>query len=137
MRLGRLAAYAWAAPSTVLGLLAVAVTGARAGAVGGVVEAHGPGVARWFARLAPGRGVVAMTLGHVVLACDAETLADTRAHERVHVRQYERWGAAFVPAYLIASAVAWARGGDAYRDNVFEREAWAQAPIGHRPSALG
>ncbi|HMO84113.1 MAG TPA: hypothetical protein PKC18_04240 [Lacipirellulaceae bacterium] len=51
-----------------------------------------------------------------------------RAHELVHVRQYERWGPLFVPAYLACSAVIWLRGGDAYLDNPFEREAFAAAP---------
>jgi hypothetical protein len=46
----------------------------------------------------------------------------------VHVRQYERWGPLFVPAYVLCSAVIWSRGGDAYRDNPFEREAYGEAP---------
>jgi hypothetical protein len=64
-----------------------------------------------------------------VLARDEAALDETRAHERVHVAQCERWGLLFVPAYLGASALAWLRGGDAYFDNVFEREAWRVAPI--------
>jgi hypothetical protein len=32
-----------------------------------------------------------MTLGHVVIARDQDLLDLTRAHERVHVRQCERW----------------------------------------------
>jgi hypothetical protein len=93
--------------------------------VDGVVEAHGPAV-RWalthltFVRV----GVSAITFGHVVLGRDAEALDQTRAHERVHVRQYERWGPAFIPAYLFASTWAALRGGHAYFDNVFEREAY-------------
>jgi hypothetical protein len=51
-----------------------------------------------------------------------------RTHELVHVRQYERWGPLFVPAYLASSAIIWLRGGDPYRDNPFEREAYAVAP---------
>jgi hypothetical protein len=69
-----------------------------------------------------------MTLGHVVLGLNQKALADTRAHERVHVRQCERWGPLFLPAYGLASAVAWARGQDAYRENRFEREAYRAAP---------
>jgi hypothetical protein len=54
-------------------------------------------------------------------------LAQTRAHERAHVRQYERWGIFFLPAYLLASAGAWLRGAAPYADNVFERQARRQA----------
>jgi hypothetical protein len=117
--------YAWAAPTTLLGLAAVVVTAARLRVVDGVLEAWGPGVAAAFDLLAARRGVAAMTLGHVVLARSASALAATRRHERVHVAQCERWGALFVPAYLVASAAAWWRGGDPYLDNVFEREAFA------------
>jgi hypothetical protein len=65
-----------------------------------------------------------MTLGHVVLGVDRTALEFSREHERVHVCQVERWGPLFIPAYLIASCVAWLRGGSAYRDNVFEKEAY-------------
>ena len=41
-------------------------------------------------------------------------------HELVHVRQYERWGPLFVPAYVGAAIVARIRGGRAYADNPFE-----------------
>ncbi len=44
-------------------------------------------------------------------------------HELVHVRQYERWGILLWPAYAVASLWAKLRGGDAYRDNHFERQA--------------
>ena len=44
-----------------------------------------------------------MTLGHVVLGRSAAALAETRAHERVHVTQCERWGPFFVPAYAASS----------------------------------
>jgi hypothetical protein len=44
------------------------------------------------------------------------------------VRQYERWGAFFIPAYLLSSLVQLARGRDPYRENHFERQAYAEAP---------
>ncbi|MCC6988642.1 MAG: hypothetical protein IT181_06575 [Acidobacteria bacterium] len=132
----RAAAYLWAAPTSLPGLLLAVCTGARMAWRDGVLEAHGRGVARWFDLVAPGRGIIAMTLGHVVLARDEVALGDTRAHERVHVAQCERWGAFFVPAYLCASAIAWLRGGDAYYDNVFEVEAWRVAPIGAAAPAV-
>ena len=68
-----------------------------------------------------------MTLGHVVLGVDGPALDFTRPHERVHVRQCERWGPLFIPAYLLASAYQRARGRHAYRDNPFEREAYDTA----------
>ena len=61
----------------------------------------------------------AITLGHVVL-CVNEVDDDLLGHELAHVRQFERWGPFFVPAYLIASLAARARGGRAYADNRFE-----------------
>ena len=120
--------YAWAAPNTLLGLVFGALIlcgrGARVRVVGGVLE-FGGGALAWLARRWP-RAVRfdAITFGHVVLGVNAFALARTRAHERVHVRQYERWGALFLPAYLGASAWLWLRGRDAYRDNPFEREAY-------------
>jgi len=116
--------YAWAAPWTLLGLacgtLALA-GGAGARVVDGVIEIGG--------RAGPSRrrrwpfDIVAMTLGHVVLGCSLTELQRLRGHERVHVRQYERWGPMFVPAYAASSAWQWLCGRCPYRDNRFEREA--------------
>ena len=120
--------YLWALPTTLLGLLFVLptlVSGGGARVVAGVLEIHG-GVTRWFLRygtLLRG-GASAMTLGHVVLGVDRLALELTRDHERVHVRQCERWGPLFVPAYVAASLVVLFRGGNPYRDNPFEREAY-------------
>lgn len=133
----RWAAYLWAAPTSLLGLTAIGLTAPSLRIVAGVLEAQGPGVARLLDLLSPLLPVLAMTLGHVVLARDAAALDDTRAHERVHVRQAECWGPLFVPAYLSASAVAWVRGGDAYADNPFERAAWAVAPVAGVPGPRG
>jgi hypothetical protein len=65
----------------------------------------------------------AITLGHVVIGIDADTLARWRAHERVHVRQYERWGALFFAAYPLASLWQILRGRRPYWDNPFEAQA--------------
>lgn len=118
--------YLWASPTTLAGFLFVAVTAARVRVVDGVLEAHGPAVAAVFDLVAPRRRIAAMTLGHVVLGRSAAALEETRPHERVHVVQCETWGPLFLPAYAAASAAAWARGGDSYRDNAFEREAYAK-----------
>lgn len=125
----RLLRYLWAFPNTAVGLLLVLpalATGGRVQRVRGVVEIHG-GLVAWLLRHAvPLKGgALALTLGHVVLGRSAETLARCRAHEHVHVRQAERWGLFFVPAYFASSLRAWLRGQDPYYDNVFEREAFA------------
>lgn len=77
------------------------------------------------------RGADAMTLGHVVIGRDACALEVTRAHERVHVQQYESWGPFFVPAYLLAGLCALLQGGHPYFDNRFEREARQAECGGH------
>ena len=125
-------AYLWALPTTAVGLLAFALASmvgrVRYQVVAGVLEVHGGLVTTFLTRgtLLAG-GASAMTLGHVVLGRDEELLDLTRDHERVHVRQCERWGPFFLPAYLLASAVIGLRGGRAYRDNPFEREAFGRA----------
>ena len=68
-----------------------------------------------------------MTLGHVIIGRDARCLESCRDHEQAHVRQVERWGAAFIPAYFVASFLAWKRGGHYYLDNAFERDAGSAA----------
>jgi hypothetical protein len=122
--------YLWTLPTTSVGLLFLLptlITGGRAQIVDGVLELHGgfttTFLRRWTAYWLAG-GAAAMTLGHVVLGRDVDALNSSRAHERVHVRQCERWGPLFLPAYLLASLVLWLRGRDAYMENPFEREAY-------------
>ena len=120
-------AYLWASPATLLGLVCALPALHRGGfaVVDGVIEAHGPLVGNALRYLTPlDGGAAAMTFGHVVLARDVIALNSTRTHERVHVRQYERWGPFFIPAYLLASVWAKLRGRHAYFDNPFEREAY-------------
>ncbi len=69
-------------------------------------------------------GVAAMTLGHVIIGQSEETLEYARVHEWIHVKQYEKWGPAFLPAYLVCSLYCSWKGGCAYHDNPFEREAF-------------
>ncbi len=129
-RLGRAVVYVWVAPSSAVGLCATVIAvmqGGRTRWVDGVLEVTGPKFLRWLSRGAPVEGgIAAITLGHVVVGQNVETLATTRAHERVHVRQYERWGPFFIPAYLLASAWMKVRGKDPYLDNPFEVEAYAE-----------
>lgn len=106
----------WAAPASLLGV-ALSPLFRRRYVRGGVLVCEG---ADWPHRL--GWRYRAITLGHVVLSVD--TLDEpTFCHEFVHVRQFERWGPLFIPAYGLASVWAVVRGGHHYRDNRFEREA--------------
>jgi len=119
--------YLWAAPASCVGLVLAAigtVAGGRVSLHTGVVEAEGRLLAWGLTHLTLlDAGVAAITFGHVVLGRDAFTLACTRAHERVHVRQYERWGPLFIPLYVAESIWAAVRGRNAYLENRFEREA--------------
>jgi hypothetical protein len=131
MRAARFIAYLWAFPTTCLGLIFVPLalaTGGGVQAVTGVIEVYG-GAVRWLLRHATlvRGGASAMTLGHVVLGVDPMMLDITRTHERVHVRQCERWGPFFVPAYLLAGLWALLCGRNPYLDNLFEREAFESA----------
>ena len=99
--MNRLVRYLWASPTTVVGLVVatLACYRGRIDLVAGAVEAHGPLLDWALRRLIPLQGgAEAMTLGHVVVGRSARVLAVTRAHERVHVEQYERWGPIFIPA---------------------------------------
>ncbi|HEY8506645.1 MAG TPA: hypothetical protein VIL46_18830 [Gemmataceae bacterium] len=120
--------YLWALPGTAVGLLCLPLallSGGGVRVVRGALEVHGGLVAFLLRRLVPiAGGASAMTLGHVILGCDRESLDRCREHEHVHVRQFERWGPFMIPLYLIASGVALIRGRDPYRDNPFEREAY-------------
>ncbi len=127
--LTQLARYAWPAPYTLLGIAIGLLLGGRFQRIDGVIEIHGPRIAVALNHLyIP---ALALTLGHVVFGQTQAALDATRSHEQVHVRQYERWGIVFVPAYLAASAYLYVRGRDAYRENPFEIEAYdADAKIG-------
>jgi len=130
--------YLWALPYTLIGALFtpfVLATGGRAHVLDGVLELYGPLPEFWLRRVALVPNAAAITIGHVVLARDREALEFTRAHERAHVRQFERWGLAFVPAYLVAGAWALLSGDGAYRGNYFERDARRQAAIEKRAVA--
>lgn len=119
----------WASPASVLGLVVGVLglaTGGRVRCVGRTLEFHG-GLVSWLLARLP-VDAMAMTLGHVVLGRSAAALDVCREHEMVHVRQYERWGPVFIPAYLLCSLVLLVRGRDAYRENPFEREAYGKLP---------
>lgn len=124
----RAAGYAWAGPFTLFALVFVvaplALLRSRVRVVAGVVEVTDGPLSNVLARLVPGLAIAAITLGHVVLAQSAADAARWRAHERVHVAQWARWGLLFPFAYLGASLVARFGGRDPYLENAFEREAF-------------
>jgi hypothetical protein len=114
--------YLWAGPNTLLGITIGLLLGGRFRWVQGVLEIHGPQIAKIFAHM-PHRPA-AMTLGHVVLGRDPHCLDLTRRHERVHVAQYSVWGPFFVPMYIAESLWRYAQGQDGYLQNHFEVQAY-------------
>ncbi len=121
--------YLWVLPGSSIGLLAALIAvcrGGRGQIIDGVLEVHGGGVTQFISRFSAKQGpICAITLGHVVIGSSPDELNRTRIHERVHVRQYERWGPLFIPAYLAASGWIWFKGqGHPYLDNPFEVEAY-------------
>ncbi len=124
----QLAAYLWVLPNTLLGLAVAPLVffpGGRGEVVDGVLELWGTPfelLLQSFTGLAGG-GAAAMTLGHVVLATDDRARRVTRAHERVHVRQYCAFGPFFLPAYFLSSLACILRREDPYYANAFEKHA--------------
>lgn len=120
----------WASPYTLFGLLLGGIGLCTGGSVrirGGVVEFYGGGV-KWLLKRYPisVEGAMACTLGHTIFGQTEAALDISRAHEMVHVRQFERWGPLMGPAYLGCSLVLWLMRRRPYRDNPFEREAFDQ-----------
>ena len=126
--------YIWALPASALGVCAACIAslaGAEIKRVSGVLEVS----------LAPRSGMLckavaclpfaAITLGHVVIACSADEQAAHRAHERVHVAQYELWGPLFLVAYPLESLFQLLRGRQPYQDNRFEVAARAACGGAH------
>ncbi|NLY00018.1 MAG: hypothetical protein GXY83_28300 [Rhodopirellula sp.] len=131
MRIGRqlllFAAVLWASPWTMVGLtigLLALIKGGQIQRTGRVLEFWGIGPAFFLNTFPLIRGASAVTFGHAVLARDRTCLEWSRSHELVHVRQYERWGPLFVPAYLFWWVFLWLTGRHPYFDNPFEREAF-------------
>lgn len=126
----RSAGYLWAAPCTALGLLLAllaCLVGARARMVNGVIEvAFAPQTTSHRRRISR-LPFCAITLGHVIVGINHAELHRLRAHERVHVRQYERWGALLLLAYPASSLLQWIHGRRPYWDNHFEVQARALA----------
>lgn len=101
-RLTRAAAYVWAAPLTLAGLLAGALAGVRPELrEGALLFPHARGPAGAVLR---SRRYAAGAIGHVVIAVGDPTPA-LFAHELVHVRHAERLGVLTAPLYLALLAM--------------------------------
>ncbi len=125
-----IARYAWALPATFAGLLLSLIAlafGAKGRIVEGAFEIAGGRIDKCLSMLPRYCRFGAITIGHVIIGIDHETLAHHRLHEHVHVRQYERWGVLFFPLYLFSSLLQIVQGCDPYLDNSFEREAFAES----------
>ena len=114
---GQIAATAWAAPLTAVGLGVALVSGARPrwDATRRCLVATGVGGPSGVALRLVGAG--ANTIGHVVLVRDTRASTALLDHEAVHVRQAERLGPLLVPVYLWWNAI------HGYRDNPLEHAA--------------
>lgn len=126
LRLNSLAVIAWVSPCSVMGLafaLPVVLAGGSARRIGRVLEVNagsGTGLVGSAFRRLPWS---AITLGHVIIGANRHELRRLRAHELVHVRQFEQWGPFFLAAYTLASLVALLAGKGLYAGNWFERQA--------------
>lgn len=127
-KLRTLTVYLWASPISLIGLalgvLALA-GGCRLSVKGGVLECTGGRILPLFlSALGLRMQVQAITFGHVVLARSNEAMQALREHERIHVKQYERWGLLFLLLYFGSSLLAFFQGKDPYYDNQFEKAAF-------------
>jgi len=121
----RIAGYTWASPNTLLGFLAglaMLAVGGNVRVVDGVAEFSGGLLTSWVTSVLRFN---AITFGHVILGVSEAELAAARSHAHVHVRQYEAWGPLFLFAYAGSSLWQLLRGRRIYRDNFFERQAYA------------
>jgi len=122
----------WALPWTLFGL-AVGLLGLATGGccrrMGRTLEFWGGFTTSFLRRFPLVKGACAVTFGHTILGRDKEELDRVRSHEMVHVRQYERWGPMFVPAYLFYWVILLIQKKDPYRDNPFERQAFDEESL--------
>lgn len=123
-------AYLWGSPNTLLGIVFgsfIWCAGGHVRLINGAVEFYGGLIGRFIDGL-PNFKFTAITFGHVILGTSHSELCEVRAHEHVHVRQYECWGIFFLPAYWLSSVWQVINGRDPYRDNYFEKRAYAASP---------
>ena len=120
--------YIWASPASAVGITLAAaalMVGARTRIHTGVLEVSLRPRSVGLTKVIACMPFSAITFGHVVVARSEKEQADLRVHERVHVCQYEAWGALFLLAYPTESLIQLLLGRHPYRDNRFEVSARA------------
>ena len=88
--LGSFFRYCWVLPVSCIGIMLIPFVIGSGGAVSlaaGVIEAEGGILPFLLSRLRPHFTIDAITIGHVILGQNRESLMRCRNHERVHVRQ--------------------------------------------------
>ena len=126
--------YIWALPASALGVCAACIAslaGAEIKRVSGVLEVSLAPRAAVLRNAVACLPFAAITLGHIVIARNAQEQAALRTHERVHVAQYELWGALFLIAYPLESLFQLLSGRQPYLDNRFEIAARAACCKAH------
>ena len=127
MQLHLLIRYIWAAPASAVGLLlaspALLVGAANIALNRGALEVTLRARSLRASHRSHWLPFAAITFGHVVIAVGPDEQRLLRAHERVHVAQYERLGPLFLLAYPAESLLQLMRGRRPYLDNRFELEA--------------
>ena len=120
----------WAAPCSLLGAVLatpVLLAGGSAKRVGRAIEIS------YYPTMCPAGTVLrhlpfsAITLGHIIIAISGDEMARLRAHEHVHVRQYERLGLFFLLAYPASSLAAALRGQCPHKHNRYEIQGISEA----------
>jgi hypothetical protein len=115
--------FLWNGLNTLVGFVLALAGGAELGSrhMPGVwvFKAGATGFWRWWFR----QGWAGITIGQVIIFESDVVDLTLLTHELRHVWQQRRWGPLFFPAYGVASLLALARGGHAYRDNPFEVDA--------------
>ncbi len=109
----------WAVPVTLLGLLYLLVAKVKKiELVGWVIRVRVEKL-MFFPKWAAG-----LTLGSVVFVSEGSTPIDTWDHEMVHVNQCRFWGPFMLVLYPLGCVQSWLAGGDPYRHNPFESQAY-------------
>jgi hypothetical protein len=121
----RAAKLIWAGPCSIVGLFGaclVVLCGGTARRASGTLEVT-LGNSNASGRAAHRLPFRAIALGHVIIAVERRELERLRAHELVHVQQYERWGIVFFLAYGASAIWQVLHGRNAYWNNHFEVQA--------------
>lgn len=125
----------WALPCSIVGMVLATLpllAGGQARWSAGALEVtyrESEAACGRLARELAFRGIV---FGHVILAVTRDELLRIGPHERIHVQQYERWGALFFFAYGASSLWQLLQGRSAYWDNHFEVQARTLSSHSHR-----